>query len=283
MERFGNDGFSFDVTDTPAAGGSSTEQVCILLHGYPQDRHCWDAVTPALAGAGYRVLAPDLRGYSARARPASRRAYALPRLAGDVLALADAAGVERFHLVGHDWGASLAWYLTGHHPGRVISLGALSVPHPEAFLRALATSSQAVRSWYMVAFQLPGLPELALSRRGGRAMQAFLMRTGLDPENAGRYAARAADRAAMRGPLNWYRALPFGLRDRTDRIDVPTLFLWSDGDRAISRTAAELCGRYVNGPYRFEILGGVSHWLPEEAPEQVTALLMQHLAGVADS
>lgn len=84
MERFGNDGFSFDVTDTPAAGGSSTEQVCILLHGCPQDRHCWDAVTPALAGAGYRVLAPDLRGYSAGASPASRRAYALPRLAGDV-------------------------------------------------------------------------------------------------------------------------------------------------------------------------------------------------------
>lgn len=280
MERFTNDGFGFDVTDTPAPDGSPG-QVCVLLHGFPEDRHCWDAVTPALAGAGYRVLAPDLRGYSAGARPAARRAYTLSRLAGDVLALADAAGAERFHLVGHDWGAALAWYLAGHHSSRVISLSSLSVPHPDAFLRAMASSSQAFRSWYMVAFQVPGLPELALSRQGGRAMRTVLTRTGLDPANAGRYASRAADRAAMRGPLNWYRALPFGLRDRTDRIDVPTLFLWSDGDRFISRAAAELCGRYVNGPYRFEILRGASHWLPEEAPEQVSALLTQHFARVA--
>ncbi|OJF15899.1 alpha/beta fold hydrolase [Couchioplanes caeruleus] len=281
MERFTNDGYRFDVTDTPAADGGRTGRACVLLHGFPEDRHCWDAVTPALTGAGYRVLAPDLRGYSAGARPTSRRAYTLSRLAGDVLALADAAGAERFHVVGHDWGAALAWYLAGRHPRRVISLGALSVPHPEAFLRALAGSSQAVRSWYMLAFQVPGLPELALSRRGGRAMRAALIRTGLDPANAGRYASRAADRAAMRGPLNWYRALPFGLRDRPDRIDVPTLFLWSDGDRFICRAAAELCGRYVDGPYRFEVLGGASHWLPEETPEQVTALLLQHFARVA--
>jgi pimeloyl-ACP methyl ester carboxylesterase len=159
-------------------------------------------------------------------------------------------------------------------------------PLPEygdAFLRALAGSSQAVRSWYMVAFQVPGLPELALSRRGGRAMQTALVRTGLDPANAGRYAARAADRAAMRGPLNWYRALPFGLRDRTDRIGVPTLFLWGDGDRFICRAAAELCGRYVDGPYRFETIGGASHWLPEETPDQVATLLIQHFARVASS
>ena len=281
MERFTNDGFSFDVTDTPAATGSGTGQVCVLLHGFPEDRHCWAAMTPALAEAGYRVLAPDLRGYSPGAKPASRRAYALARLAGDVLALADAAGAERFHLVGHDWGAALAWYLAGHHPGRVISLGALSVPHPEAFLRALVSSSQAVRSWYMLAVQAPGLPELALSRRGGGALRDTLLRSGLDPASAERYASRAADRADLRGPLNWYRALPFGLRDRTAAIDVPTLFLWSDGDRFISRTAAELCGRYVNGPYRFEILGGASHWLPEEAPEQVAPLLLQHFARAA--
>ncbi|GGQ85619.1 alpha/beta fold hydrolase [Couchioplanes azureus] len=282
MESFASDGYRFDVIDVPAVDGSSTGQTCVLLHGFPEDRHCWDAVAPALAGAGYRVLAPDLRGYSAGARPVSRRAYTLSRLAGDVLALADAAGVKRFHVVGHDWGAALAWYLAGHHPRRVISVGALSVPHPEAFLRALVSSSQAVRSWYMVVFQLPGLPELALSRRGGRAMRAALLRTGLDPASADRYASRAADRAAMRGPLNWYRALPFGLRDRTARIDVPALFLWSDGDRFISRAAAELCGRYVDAPYRFEVLRGASHWLPEEKPEQVAELLIEHFARVAN-
>jgi pimeloyl-ACP methyl ester carboxylesterase len=160
----------------------------------------------------------------------------------------------------------------------LISLASLSVPHPQAFLRALASSNQAARSWYVAAFQLPALPELALSRRGGEAMRAALVRTGLDPGSAARYAARAADPAALRGPLNWYRAIPLGLRERTGRIEVPALFMWGDGDRFVSRAAAELCGRYVSGPYRFEVLEGASHWLPEEVPERVVALLVAHFA-----
>jgi pimeloyl-ACP methyl ester carboxylesterase len=114
-----NAAFSFEVTDTAAAGGDGPEGVAILLHGFPQDRRCWDRVTSALAGGGYRVLAPDLRGYSPGARPAARSAYRNSQLASDVLALADAAGTERFHLAGHDWGAALAWYVAGRHPGRV--------------------------------------------------------------------------------------------------------------------------------------------------------------------
>ena len=278
MECFGNAAFSFEVTDTPSAAGGGGGQVAVLLHGFPEDRHSWDGVAPALAAAGYRVLAPDQRGYSPGARPAARSAYTLSQLAGDVLALADAAGAERFHLVGHDWGGALAWYVADHYPGRLISLASLSVPHPQAFSRALASSNQAARSWYVAAFQLPALPELALSRRGGEAMRAALLRTGLDPGSAARYAARAADPAALRGPLNWYRAIPLGLRERTGRIEVPTLFMWSDGDRFVSRAAAELCGRYVSGPYRFEVLEGASHWLPEEVPERVAALLVAHFA-----
>jgi pimeloyl-ACP methyl ester carboxylesterase len=277
MDRFTNDGFSFEVTDTPPAGGGAGE-VAVLLHGFPEDRQSWDTVAPALAAAGFRVLAPDQRGYSPGARPASRSAYTLSRLAGDVLALADAAGVQRFHLAGHDWGAALAWYLAGHHPGRLISLACLSVPHPQAFARALTSSDQAARSWYMAGAQLPGLPEWALSRRGGQAMRAVLERTGLDPRSAARYAARAADPAALRGPLNWYRAIPLSLRERTGPVTVPALFIWGDRDRFVSRAAAELCGRYVTGPYRFEVLAGASHWLPEEAPEQVAALLAGHFA-----
>ena len=278
MERFGNAGFSFEVTDTSSAAGGGGGQVAVLLHGFPDDRHSWDGVLPALAAAGYRVLAPDQRGYSAGARPAARSAYTLSQLAGDVLALADAAGAERFHLVGHDWGGALAWYVADHYPGRLISLASLSVPHPQAFLRALASSNQAARSWYVAAFQLPALPELALSRRGGEAMRAALVRTGLDPGSAARSAARAADPAALRGPLNWYRAIPLGLRERIGRIEVPTLFMWSDGDCFVSRAAADLCGRYVSGAYRFEVLEGASHWLPEEVPERVAALLVAHFA-----
>jgi pimeloyl-ACP methyl ester carboxylesterase len=270
LEHFSNDGFGFDVTDTPAGG-----DVAILLHGFPEDRHCWDAVTPALVAAGHRVLAPSLRGYSPGARPRARRAYTLSNLAGDVLALADQAGARRFHLVGHDWGAGLAWYVAGRHPERTISLAALSVPHPEAYGRALRSSSQLLRSWYMMAFQTPGLPERLLASRHGETMRRGLIRNGLDPATAARYATRSGD---MRGPLNWYRALPYGLRDRTGRIEVPTLFVWSDRDPFIARRAAALCGEHVAAPYRFEILHGASHWLPTERPDRIAALLAEHFA-----
>lgn len=281
MDGLTNAGFTFEITDTPAAGGAPGE-VVILLHGFPEDRHCWDAVTPALAEAGYRVLAPDQRGYSPGARPTSRRAYTLSHLASDVLALADAAGVDRFHLVGHDWGAAVVWYLAAHHPERIISVAALSVPHPDAYLRSWVTSGQMLRSWYMMAFQLPLLPELALAFRGGAGMRAALVHTGLDPVTADRHALRAAVREALRGPLNWYRAIPFGLGDRTGRIEPPTLFMWSDRDVFISRAGAELCGRFVNGPYRLEVLQGVSHWLPSEAPDRVAASLVQHFAAATN-
>ncbi|GIH14351.1 alpha/beta fold hydrolase [Rugosimonospora africana] len=283
MDSFTNAGFSFEVSDTPAAGDGGAGdggagQVAVLLHGFPEDRHSWDGVVPALAAAGYRVLAPDQRGYSPGARPAARSAYTLPRLAEDVLALADAAGAERFHLVGHDWGAGLAWYVAATHPDRLISLTSLSVPHPAAFSKAVTSSDQAARSWYMAAFQVPWVPELVLSRGRGEAMRNLLIRARLDPDSAARYAARAAVPGAMRGPLNWYRALPLGLREHIGRVKVPTLFVWSDGDRFVTRTAADLCRRYVTGPYRFEVFEGASHWLPEEVPERVAAALLEHFA-----
>ncbi|GIF75936.1 alpha/beta fold hydrolase [Asanoa siamensis] len=270
--RFTNDGLTFAVTDT--AGGPGP--LVVLLHGFPQDRRCWDGVAPALAAAGYRVVAPDQRGYSPAARPTQRSAYTLPQLAGDVLALADAAGARRFHLVGHDLGASVAWHLAGHHPDRLLSLACLSVPHPAAYARALLTGGQAVRSWYVAAFQVPRLAERVLCRGGGAGLRAALVRGGLSAEHADRYAARAADPATIRGPLAWYRA---ALRARrTGPIDVPTLFAWSDGDRFVSRAAARRCGRYVRGPYRSEVFEGVSHWLPEEVPERVAASLLAHFA-----
>jgi pimeloyl-ACP methyl ester carboxylesterase len=276
MERFTSAAFSFEVTDMPAAGESGPGGVAILLHGFPQDRSCWDRVGSVLAADGYRVLAPDLRGYCPGARPAARWAYRGSQLAADVLALADAAGAERFHLAGHDWGAALAWYLAGRHPGRVASLAALSVPHPRAFARALVCSGQAARSWYMAAWQLPWLPEQALGRRGGRALRDMLVRTGLDPDWADRYAARARDRSGLRGPLNWYRAVPFSLGEPTGPAAVPAMFIWGNRDRFVSRAAAQRCGRYVTGPYRFAELDGVSHWLPEQAADHVAALLAGH-------
>ena len=275
MERFSNGALTFQVTDTGEAGPGPA---VILLHGFPQDGRCWDRVGAALTGEGYRVLAPDLRGYSPGARPTARSAYRNSALAGDVLALAGAAGADRFHLVGHDWGAALAWYVAGRYPERVTSLAALSVPHPQAFGRAMVSSNQAVRSWYMAACQLPFLPERALSRRGGQGFRDTLVRTGLDPVSAGRYATRAQDPAGLRGPLNWYRAMPFSMREPAAPTRRPAMFIWGNRDPFVSRAAAELCGQYVTGPYRFVELDGASHWLPERAPGPVAALLTEHFS-----
>ncbi|MDG4825481.1 alpha/beta fold hydrolase [Asanoa sp. WMMD1127] len=270
MDTYVHEGLTFPVSDHRPRGESRS--VVVLLHGFPQDRRSWDAVAGALTAAGHRVLAPDQRGYSPGAAPRRRAAYTLPKLAGDVLALADAAGADRFHLVGHDWGASVAWHLAARHPERLRSLACLSVPHPAALGRALLTSGQAIRSAYIAAFVLPVLPERYFAGRRGRE---WPRRAGLDSPHAERYAARLADPDAVRGPLAWYRAI--GLNPSTGPVDVPTLFMWGDGDRYVTRAAARRCGRYVRAPYEFHVLKGASHWLPEQAPGQVSGLLLPWL------
>lgn len=265
---------TFDVSDM----GPLDARATILLHGFPEDRHCWDAVGEPLAAAGYRVLAPDQRGYSPRARPAGRRAYAISELSGDVIALADAAGCEKFDLVGHDWGGGVAWDVAARHPTRVRTLTVLSTPHPRAFLASMTKSSQLLHSWYMVFFQIPGLPEAMFRFGGGDRSKESLRRAGLDEQTAARYAARFAEPGAMTGPINWYRGLPFDAREPSPDVVVPTLYVWSDGDGFLTRTAAELTARHVSGPYRFEVLAGENHWLPTGAPAKVSALLLEHLA-----
>jgi pimeloyl-ACP methyl ester carboxylesterase len=241
--------------------------VVILLHGFPADRSSWSGVIPPLAAAGFRVLAPDQRGYSPGARARRRRDYALQRLAGDVLALADQAGAQRFHVVGHDWGATVAWYLGAHHADRVRTLTSLSVPHPQAILAAMARSSQALRLRHMAFFQLPAVPEWLIGRPD--FMRRSLIKTGLDPESAARYATRAGD---MTGPLNWYRGMVFG--GRMPAVRVPTQLIWSDRDRFLTRTAADRCADWVTGPFSCHVLRGVSHWIPEEAPERTAELIL---------
>lgn len=278
METYSHDGLTFDVSDTGPPDG----RVVIALHGFPEDRHCWDGLAAVLAGAGldgagYRVLAPDQRGYSPGARPAGRRAYSVDRLAGDVVALADAAGADHVDVIGHDWGGAVAWDVAGRHPDRVRSLTVLSTPHPRAFVDSVTRSGQLIHSWYMLFFQIPAIPELILGARGGKLMADGLERDGLDHQSASRYAARAGQ---MTGPINWYRALPFGLRDRMGPVEAPTLYVWSDGDRYLTRAAAERTERYVAGPYRFEVLAGERHWLPTAAVDQLAPLFLDHLASV---
>jgi pimeloyl-ACP methyl ester carboxylesterase len=277
LEQYTRGPLTFDVGDT----GPEDGRAVILLHGFPEDRHCWDAIAGALAGEGYRVLAPDQRGYSPGARPRGRRAYAMAELTGDVLALADAAGAERFDVVGHDWGGGVAWDVAARHPSRVRTLTVLSTPHPQAFLASMRSSTQLLHSWYMLFFQIPSLPEMAVASGGGERARRSLVRSGLDEATAARYARRFAEPGAMTGPVNWYRGLPFAAREPTPAVEVPTLYVWSDGDGFLTRKAAQLTGRYVKGAYRFEILEGESHWLPTGAGAKVSELLIDHLAAHA--
>lgn len=278
MRSFTTDGLVFDVSDDGPADG----RVVIALHGFPEDRHCWQPLSRPLVAAGYRVIAPDQRGYSPSARPTGRRSYTVDRLAGDVLALADTAGARRFDVVGHDWGALVAWELAGRHPERVRSLTALSVPHPGSVADAVRHSSQLLHSWYVLAFQLPKVPETVMRLMGPGRAARMLERDGLDADTARRYAARLAAPEEMTGRVNWYRALPLAGRDRLGPARAPTLYVWGDRDHYISRYAVDRNSRYVDGRYRLEVLDGASHWLPTTAADRIAPLLLEHLGSVPD-
>lgn len=261
MDSFRRGDLRFDVRD----GGPPDGEPVVLLHGFPQDGAAWSAVEPLLHAAGLRTLAPDQRGYSPGARPRGRRAYRLSECADDVLALLDAAGLESAHVVGHDWGGSVAWQLAGRHPERLRTMTAVSTPHPEAISRAML-GSQALKFWYMAVFQLPYLPEWRLRDR--RFTTRALTGAGMPREHAERYAARLAAPGAATAMLNWYRALPWSVRTPAGRSKVPTTYVWSTRDVALGRRAAEATARFVAAPYRFVELEA-SHWLPETEPVAV--------------
>lgn len=283
MDSYTANGLVFDVTDAGPADG----EVIVLLHGYPETRASWDGVIPRLTDAGYRVLAPDQRGYSPGARPGGRRAYRLEHLVGDVVALADAAAADRIHVVGHDWGGAVAWGMAAWQPERLHTMTSLATPHGRAMMRSMVTSSQALHSWYMLFFQLPRLPEMGITGPGRRLFRRTLRRSGLPDASIDRYLSVLTQPGAATGALNWYRALPFLRPSEMPPVEVPVLYVYGTGDFALGRKAAELTGRYVKGPYRFEVLEGVSHWLPEEAPDRVAALVIEqaraHGAGAGRS
>ena len=267
-------GWRFDAL----VAGSADADLVLLLHGFPQTAHSWRRVLPALAGADYRAVAPSLRGVSPGARPAEREAYATAPLVADVLGIADALGSQRFHLVGHDWGGALAWQVAGRHPDRLRSLAVVSTPHALAFRRALEDPStdQAQRSAYMAIFRSEGMGEDMWIGRGIDGLREIYAAAGLTAEEAAPCVAAFSDRATLTAFLNWYRA-----GDPADPtaapVRTPTLYVWSTGDPALGREAAEWTRDYVLGDYRFEVLPGIDHWIPEHAPERLVALLLDHL------
>ena len=270
-------GFVFDARVAGPRKGSPV----LLLHGFPESSLEWEAQLVALARAGYRAVAPDLRGYSSGARPLGIDDYALTQLAGDVFAIADALGFARFHLVGHDWGAAIAWEVAGERPERIASLTAVSVPHPTAFALALANDpDQQSKSTYITFFQQPDVPERTLLANDAAVLRG-IYGNGPAAAHADDYVALLSEPGALTAALNYYRAL--GLTSSSAaRTAVPTLYVWSTGDTALGRYGAERCGDYVDGPYRFETIDGVSHWVPEDAADELTSLLLEHVAQYDD-
>lgn len=261
------------LTFDALVAGPGDGEVVLLLHGFPQSAAMWRPQLEALAGAGYRAIAFDQRGYSPGARPEGPENYRIDELVGDALAV---AGPQPFHVVGHDWGAVVAWHLAAKHPERIRTLTALSVPHPLAFATALASpaSDQRAQSSYIGLFQMAGVAEDLLLGGG----LAVMLAESRYPGDIDERVAAMSEPGALTGALNWYRSIDFGLVRGVHGITVPTLYIWSTGDVAVAREGAEATARHVDGPYRFEILEGVSHWIPEEAPDVLNRLLLEHLS-----
>ena len=308
VRYFSRDRLTFDLDDSAgpeAREAGDGDDIVVLLHGWPQDRRAWRAITPALVADGLRVLAPDLRGYSPGARPPRPSDYEIGESVADVIALADEVGAERVHVVGHDWGGALAWVVASRHPERVASLTVISTPHPAAMAWAFKHGDQARRSAYQVFFALPTLPAAVMRR----ATKPLLLRTGLPADHAEMYAERMAQPGAAQASLNWYRAaLPLrrmveerlgrkgtssprpDRRPKNAGTIVPTTYVWGRQDPALGRDAAERTGVVMrraaeqagldpDAVYRFvELAGG--HWLPETRPAEVASAILDRVRSV---
>ena len=278
MPRIDVGGLSFDV----AMGGPADGAAVLLLHGFPERAAMWDGVLPALHEAGLRTVAPDQRGYSPGARPPDVAAYRMDELVGDALGLLDALELPAAHVLGHDWGAVVGWHLAARHPARVRTLTAVSVPHPAAHTAALRSDPEQQRlSEYIRLFRQPDVAEERLLADDARRLRRMLsgggeQATGVPEEAIEEYVAVLTAPGALTAALNWYRAMSSDTR--VDPIEVPTTYVWSDGDAAIGRTAAEACANYVTGDYRFVELPGITHWIPEQAPEQLARAILDRIA-----
>ena len=267
------------VFDALAAGPAAGTPV-LMLHGFPQTSAGYRPQLKALGEAGYRVVAPNQRGYSSGARPDGVAEYTLDNLGADVAAMADALGFGKFHLVGHDWGAAVAWYVGVHYRERILTLNPISVPHPDAFARVLrdSGSDQRERSGYMEFLRSEGSEEALVANDGAVLRNIY---SGIDRATQDAYIAVLGTKEAMRAAVNWYRAIDLGGVSPLGAVDVPTMFIWSDQDHALGPDGAKLTAQFVSGPYRFEVLKGIDHWIPDKAPQRLSALLLDAFGAAA--
>jgi pimeloyl-ACP methyl ester carboxylesterase len=266
-------GLNFSVIDEGPRDGTPV----VLLHGFPDRGSMWHNQIGALTEAGYRVIAPDLRGFGDSDAPEGADNYNMLALMGDVTGILDGLGIDKAHVVGHDWGAALAWMTATFAPDRVLSLTAVSVGHPSAF--ANAGWEQKQKSWYMLAFQHVGVAEDMVMHDNFK----FFEQWGEGGQEK-QWAQDLARPGRMTSALNWYRAnVPPESLLATERLELPpvtvrTMGVWSDGDAALTEAQMQNSVGHVAGDFRFERIDGISHWIPTAAPDQLNALLLDFLS-----
>ncbi|WP_202862686.1 alpha/beta fold hydrolase [Antricoccus suffuscus] len=237
------------------------------MHGFPQGAQSYREVARILAARGARVIVPDQRGYSAGARPIGVEHYTQATLAADVVAIMDAMGLDKVHLVGHDWGSNIAWVAAASYPERFSALTAVSIPHPSAFGEAYKIDSdQKKRSEYFKLFWQEGKAEQVLLEDDAKWLRDVLADIG--PERAGHYIERLQQPGALTAALNYYRAMS-SANVATPSVIVPTTLVWSDNDTAVGPVGPQLCAKYVDADYKLITLNGISHWIPELAPQDL--------------
>jgi pimeloyl-ACP methyl ester carboxylesterase len=278
VDRVAGDGVSLEV----ARAGKG--RPVVLLHGFPENWHSWRHQIPAIASAGYSVLAPNLRGYPGSDIPRDKNAYGLLHLVADVTALVRASGFPRVTLVGHDWGGVIAWAFARLHPDLLDRLVILNAPHPEIYVRKAKRPPQMFKSWYVLFFLLPGVSEFALSAGGFRAVRDMFRRYParrgtFSEEDIDRYVAGLSHPGALTAALNYYRAnvrLGVGREWPPGTIDVDTLIVWGEQDPALDAGLLDGLDRLVPR-LRVHRVPHASHWVQNEVPGEVNRVLTEFL------
>ena len=277
-------GLSFEVTMQGIG-----DKLALCLHGFPEHAHSWRYQMPLLASLGYEVWAPNLRGYGRSSRPDRVANYALEHLLSDVAGLIDAAGNRPTTLIAHDWGALIAWYFAMRAIRPLEKLVIVNVPHPVPMAREIrGNAKQRAKSWYVLFFQIPLLPERFLARDGGRFIARMIRDTSAHPARFSEsdlaiFAANAATPSAVAAMLNYYRALVVGggakrqARLGSPVIATPTLLLWGEDDMALDKACTYGTEAFVR-PLTVRYLPGVSHWAQQDDPDTVNAMLQAFLA-----
>ncbi len=282
VRRVEANGLSFEVVEAGAGN-----HLALCLHGYPELAFSWRHQIPVLAAMGYRVWAPNQRGYGATSKPTAIEDYRIDRLTADVVALFEASGAKRLTLIGHDWGGVVGWSFAIHRLRPLERLVVMNMPHPRCFARALRQWPQQRRSWYLGAFQAPELPERMLGRNDAAGLRGTFHRRAVDPskfpdEVLDVYAASALRPGALTAMLNWYRAIPLNPPPRAlpneGCVDVPTLIVWGEADSALGPETLDGTEQFVP-ELTIRRLPGVSHWVQQEAAADVNAILSDWLPG----